>query len=380
MKIVLFAFLLLQLSAAHTQNLLANGGFEDENTCTEYHVTCAPEAWICTSPSFLFYFKDPNLAHSGGHVMGILAGHSKSYFKRTFIRSRLVCSLRKGHQYRLSFFVRSRYNILDSAGVYFTSYDFLFEKNVFHTIIPTVYLADASAKPAGTDTGWQQVAINYTATGEENFLSIGYFAKNDLKGNTGIYRENNFLFLLDDLAMVPLDPHEQICQDWKTNTDSIYAQNERHEYLDMMIRLYRHAPPQISPFTATIIPVIPAVPIWPVVDTLIIPDILFATGSAVLKKGSHPLLDSFCMAMNKKNFDSLLVEGHTDSVGTLVYNMKLSADRAQAVAGYIKQKIAINDGKLLIRHYAYFKPVALNNTPENRQKNRRVELLVYRHQ
>jgi outer membrane protein OmpA-like peptidoglycan-associated protein len=312
--------------------------------------------------------------------MGILAGHSKSYFKRTFIRSRLVCSLRKGHQYRLSFFIRSRYNILDSAGIYFTSYDFLFEKNVFHTIVPTVYLADASAKPAGADTGWQQVAINYTATGEENFLSIGYFAKNDLKGNTGIYRENNFLFLLDDLAMIPLDPHEQICQDWKTNTDSIYAQNERHEYLDMMIRLYRHTPPHISPFTATIIPVIPAVPILPVVDTLIIPDILFATGSAVLKKDSHPLLDSFCMAMNKKSFDSLLVEGHTDSVGTFVYNMKLSADRAQAVAGYIKQKIAINDGKLLIRHYAYFKPVALNNTPENRRKNRRVELLVYRHQ
>jgi outer membrane protein OmpA-like peptidoglycan-associated protein len=380
MKIVLLVFLLLQLSTAHTQNLLANGGFEDENICTEYHVNCAPEAWICTSPSFLFYFKDPKLAHSGGHAMGILAGHSKSYFKRTFIRSRLVCSLRKDHQYRLSFFVRSRHNILDSAGVYFTNYDFLFEKNVFHTIIPSAYLADASARPASADTGWQQVVINYTATGEENFLSIGYFAKNDLRGNTGIYRENNFLFLLDDLAMVPFDPNEQLCQDWKTNTDSIYAQNERHEYLDLIIRLYRYDPPHITPFTATVIPAIPAVSTLPMVDTLIIPDILFATGSAVLKKDSHPLLDSFCIAINKKSFDSLLVEGHTDSVGTLDYNMKLSADRAQAVASYIKQKIEINDGKLLIRHYAYFKPVALNNTPGGRRRNRRVELLVYRHQ
>ena len=183
--------------------------------------------------------------------------------------------------------------------------------------------------------------------------------------------ENNFLFLVDDWSMVPIDPNEQLCPDWRQNTDSIYAQNERHEYLDMLVKFYRQHPVIITPFASTIVPHI---------DTLVIPDILFATASATLNKDSHPLLDSFCAAIHKNRFDSLLVEGHTDSVGTLGYNTKLSADRAQTVADYIKQQVALTSDKLHIRHYAYNKPVAANNTTEGRRRNRRVEIFVYRHQ
>jgi outer membrane protein OmpA-like peptidoglycan-associated protein len=382
MKIGLFIFILLQHLTVSAQNLLANGGFEDENICTEYHVNCSPEAWICTAPSSMFYWSDPAQAHGGDHLMAMLAGHSKSYFKRIFIRSRIVCALRKGNQYRLSFFVKSRHPILDSVGVYFSNYDFLFEDRPFHNIVATTYAADAAAKPVKTDTGWQQVVLNYTATGEENFITLGYFAKNDLKGSTGIFRETNFLFLLDDIEMVPLDPKETICPDWKANTDSIYAQNERHEYLDMIIRLFRYDQPKIVPFTSTQLPkpVVIVVRPKPLIDTLIIPDILFATGKATLNANSHPLLDSFCNAISKKSFDSLLIEGHTDSVGTLENNQKLSADRANAVTFYIKQKTAISNDKLIIRYYAFLKPVALNNTAAGRRKNRRVELFVYWHQ
>jgi outer membrane protein OmpA-like peptidoglycan-associated protein len=370
MKTIFVIFILLLNDSARSQELLANGGFEDENICTEYHINCAPEAWICTSPSYSFYFKEAKLAHSGGHFMGILAGHSKSTYKRTFIRSRLVCSLQKDHRYRLSFFIKSRHDITDSAGIYFTAYDFLLEKNVFHKIIPTVYLADALQKPVKTDTGWQQVVINYTATGQENFLSIGYFGKNDLKGSTGIPMENNFLFFVDDLSMIPQDPAEMLCPGWRANIDTIYAQNERHEYLDMFIRYYRNDPPPVHRFPSTIAPHI---------DTLIIPDILFASGSAVLNKSSYPLLDSFCTAINKRSFDSLCVTGHTDSIGTLDYNNRLSAGRAQAVADYIKQQLMVRDDNLRIRYYAWFKPIALNSTAAGRQKNRRVEILLYRH-
>ena len=168
-----------------------------------------------------------------------------------------------------------------------------------------------------------------------------------------------------------MDLNEQLCPNWRQNTDSIYAQNERHEYLDMLVKFYRQHPAPITPFATTIIPHI---------DTLIIPDILFATASAALNKDSHPLLDSFCAAINKKSFDSLLVEGHTDSVGTLDYNIKLSAGRAQTVADYIKQQVNMTDDKMHIYHYAYLKPIAANNTGEGRRKNRRVEIFIYRHQ
>ena len=208
--------------------LLANGGFEDENICTEYHINCAPAAWICHLLLLSgFYFKEAGMAHSGNHCMGILAGHASTYYKRTFIRSRLICNLRPGSQYRISFFVRSRHNILDSMGICFTPYDFLFEKRLYYTIRPAVYVANAVVKPARTDTGWQRVVLTYKASGNENFIAIGYFGKNDLKGSTGVSMESNFIVLLDDISMVPLNTQEQLCSGWRQNLDSIYQQNER---------------------------------------------------------------------------------------------------------------------------------------------------------
>lgn len=370
MKIIaFFLFLSVQLPA-HAQNLLGNGGFEDENICTEFHINCAPEAWICTSPSFIFYFKDPKLAHGGQHFMGLLAGHSRGNYKRTFIRSKLICGLQKGNRYRLSFFVRSRHNILDSAGIYFTPYDFLFEKREHHRITPSVYFINALQAPVKADTNWQQVMVDYTATGEEAFVAFGYFAKADLKGETGIRMDNNFLLFIDDISMIPLNPNERLCPGWQKNLDSIYDQNERHDYQEVLMKKFRNEPLVSVKIAPTLVPR---------VDTLIIPDILFATGSAVLNHDSHPLLDSLCAALSKKNFDSLLVAGHTDSIGTLEHNMRLSSDRADKVADYIRKKGVIDGKKLFVRYYAYSKPIAPNSTVARRQKNRRVEVLVYRH-
>jgi outer membrane protein OmpA-like peptidoglycan-associated protein len=377
MKIFSFVLVLLFQLPARSQDLLANGGFEVENVCTEYHVKCAPEAWICTAPSYYFYFMGPEVAHQGKFFMGIVAGHSTRPYKRTFIRTRLVCSLQKDHHYTVSFFIRSPHAILDSAGIYFTAYDFLFEKRPFQTIVPAVYLATAASKPVKKDTGWQQVAIDYTATGEENFFTIGYFAKNDLKGSTGIDKENNFLFFIDDFSMLPADSAEQICPSWQANIDTIYAQNERHEYLDREIRLYRNNPPPLQRFDSTGIPV--AHIAAPRIDTLLIPDILFASGKTDLTSNSHPLLDSFCTALAKRNFDSLKIEGHTDSIGTLEYNKKLSAGRARAVAEYIYDRVTMTEEQLLVYYYAYTRPLASNATAVGRQKNRRVVILVYHH-
>ena len=370
MKTAAFIFFLSLHLQAFAQNLLGNGGFEDENICTEFHINCAPEAWICTSPSFIFYFKDHRLAHSGEHLMGLLAGHSRGTYKRTFIRSQLLCGLQKGNHYRLSFFLRSPHHILDSAGIYFSSYDFLFEKRPYQDVRPTLYFVNALQAPVKADTNWQQVIIDYTATGEEAFISFGYFGKALLNGSTGIRMENNYLLFIDDILMLPLDPKEQLCPDWKKNLDSIYDQNERHDYQEVLMQKFRNEPSVHIKISPTLVPRI---------DTLIIPDILFGTGSAILSSESHPLLDSFCLSFNKKNFDSLLVAGHTDSVGTMEHNIKLSTDRANAVANYLLQKLIINRNQILVRSYASTHPVAPNNTPAGRQKNRRVEIFVYRY-
>src|SRR4030095_6966122 len=112
-----FRFIISFILSCHftfSQNLLVNGGFEDENICTEYHINCAPEGWISTADTYNNFFKIPTLAHKGQHCVAIEAGNSRRQFNRTYIRTHLLCALRKGSKYRIEFFVKSRHDILDS--------------------------------------------------------------------------------------------------------------------------------------------------------------------------------------------------------------------------------------------------------------------------
>jgi OOP family OmpA-OmpF porin len=69
------------------------------------------------------------------------------------------------------------------------------------------------------------------------------------------------------------------------------------------------------------------------------------------------------------------VEGHTDSDGSDAYNLKLSQRRAQAVVDYLVSR-GIDGSRLSPVGYGEGAPVAPNDTPENKYKNRRVDLVV----
>ena len=359
-----FLFLLLLPVFSSAQSLLVNGGFEEENICSEYKVNCAPEGWIYTVPSFIYYFKDRQLAHSGERFIALIAGHAKKPYYRTFVRSRLLCGLRKDHEYQLQFYVKSAHPILDSMGVYFSSYDFLFEKRPYKSISPSIYFANAVQKPA-IDTNWQQLTLIYKATGDEAFITFGNFKRGDVTGPTNVERENNFFVLLDDISLMPLDVNEQLCADWQTAHDEIYAQDERHEYLDRLIKFYRNKLPEKIAISKTQVQRI---------DTLVMPDVLFATNSYALNEGAASLLDSFIHQTHNLLIDSVIVEGHTDSTGTLAFNQTLSQNRASSVAGYLQPHF---DKSIQARGWASEKPVADNSTPDGRQRNRRVEIYFY---
>ena len=71
----------------------------------------------------------------------------------------------------------------------------------------------------------------------------------------------------------------------------------------------------------------------------------------------------------------LQVEGHTDSVGTDDYNQQLSEKRAGAVRDYLVQQ-SISADAIEARGFGKTEPVASNDTPEGRQQNRRVEMVI----
>jgi outer membrane protein OmpA-like peptidoglycan-associated protein len=371
MKLRFLSFILLLSFSARAQNLLVNGSFEEENICTEYHRNCAPEAWISTTLTSDYYFENLQMAHSGTHFTGIMAGSTRNNLKRSFIRSRLLCALRAGHQYKVEFYVRSRHNALDSIGFFFSNTDVLFEKRELTKLRADAVYRDTLQKTANDTGAWKKIQIIYTATGNEVFFAIGVFKKTERTFTMPADVLGNYYIFIDDVSFVPLDEHELLCADINKVRQELYGENERHEMLVRKASIYKNKPPIVEKPTATILLK---------VDTLIIPDILFATASAKLNGQSASVLDSFSTAMAAKPFDSLIVAGHTDSVGTLIYNTKLSADRAQAVADYLIQKVKFNKRQLQVRYHAYLHPVATNLTPQGRQRNRRVEIFLYRHE
>ena len=105
----------------------------------------------------------------------------------------------------------------------------------------------------------------------------------------------------------------------------------------------------------------------------IIKGLLFDFGKADIKPEYEPFLDNVVRVLNK-NPDMLIeIQGHTDSIGSEAFNMKLSIKRAQAVADYLKAH-GINANRLTVTGFGKTRPVAPNDTEEGRAQNRRVQI------
>jgi outer membrane protein OmpA-like peptidoglycan-associated protein len=104
-------------------------------------------------------------------------------------------------------------------------------------------------------------------------------------------------------------------------------------------------------------------------------DVLFKTGSFELLPGARERLAKVSGIVIAHPGLHLEVEGHTDAVGSDEYNQKLSENRAQAVRDYLVQQ-GIPDNAIVSRGLGKTQPVASNDTPDGRQQNRRVELVL----
>jgi outer membrane protein OmpA-like peptidoglycan-associated protein len=69
------------------------------------------------------------------------------------------------------------------------------------------------------------------------------------------------------------------------------------------------------------------------------------------------------------------IEGHTDSIGSDQYNLKLSERRANSVKQFLIQQYRLAPERLVTLGRGKQEPIAENETPEGRQKNRRVEFV-----
>jgi len=104
-------------------------------------------------------------------------------------------------------------------------------------------------------------------------------------------------------------------------------------------------------------------------------DVLFRSGSYELAPGARERLAKVSGIILAYPSLHVSVEGHTDSVGGDEYNQSLSELRAQAVRDYFVQQ-GITSSSIEAHGYGKTAPIASNDTPEGRQQNRRVELVL----
>jgi OOP family OmpA-OmpF porin len=103
----------------------------------------------------------------------------------------------------------------------------------------------------------------------------------------------------------------------------------------------------------------------------------FQFNSAALSDQSGAaVLDALAEAVrNCEGRLSIIVEGHTDSTGSKAGNLKLSEQRAAAVAEYLRKKGVAGDN-ISSSGFGASKPIASNRTASGRAKNRRIEFRV----
>jgi OOP family OmpA-OmpF porin len=102
----------------------------------------------------------------------------------------------------------------------------------------------------------------------------------------------------------------------------------------------------------------------------------FEFDSAQLKPNMRAALDDVAARVQQSAGDeSLLIVGHTDSVGSEAYNMGLGERRARSTADYLIQQ-GVNADRISIKSMGESQPVADNSTKAGRAKNRRVEILT----
>jgi outer membrane protein OmpA-like peptidoglycan-associated protein len=108
-----------------------------------------------------------------------------------------------------------------------------------------------------------------------------------------------------------------------------------------------------------------------------LPDVLFDSGKATLSPGAKRNLDPLASYLRDESRGKIIVQGHADNTGTADQNMQLSLSRASAVKSYFVEK-GVTEDRLFTLGLGANYPIVSNDTPEGRQRNRRVELIIER--
>ncbi|MGB1216896.1 MAG: hypothetical protein ACPG5P_03425, partial [Saprospiraceae bacterium] len=241
---MMILFLLLFLSDfLYSQNLIPNPSFEDINVCIKYKKECTPQGWRnVLLREFQFPRIKPNhinpkapRAFKGERIVKMPVYNSGYEFDRTLIQTPLLCELKKGKSYKLTFHYMVEARTIKDFGIIFSDSIAILKgvKPLAFRDMPT----DGEVRIKTEEPMvWQKAELVYTARGGEQAMIIGNF-KSDENTKIKIVREkkkrevyqNRIKLWLDEFSLVPLDG-EIPCENIEKNRIEIYRDSIRHTH------------------------------------------------------------------------------------------------------------------------------------------------------
>lgn len=367
-KLLSLSCFILLAKMLTAQNLLANAGFEDRNTCLEAHDSCNPSAWFRIPSDEIPRPQDD--AVNGKYVEKIVMENVLSpVYYRSFIFTRLLCPLQKDTTYSLSIFIRAMSGDFHHLDLWMPAEEPYVSAKSINDITAQCAITNRD-RLKKYNKNWNEYKISFKATGKEQFLMLGNFNKKPLTKPSRHFINNEVVYEIDSLELLPASNTKR-CDDYESNLKELYSIHSRHS------RIFFnnwHG----SKDTASIKPSLVITPkANNEADTIILPDVLFEVNSSMINTSFKGILDSLAGSLAKKEILQININGHTDNAGAANYNLNLSQKRAEAVAQYLVDKEPLLKSILITDGFGDTRPKASNNIPEGRQLNRRVEIIIY---
>lgn len=312
---------------------------------SDYFNACAKRD--CSVPRNKMGVQEP---HDGLAYCGIYCSQ-ENY--REYIQTQLKQPLQKGQRYRVSFWVSladKSPHAVASLGALFTeemiadtaSWEILTDRETIdindaqqQTIATWLQPQVSNSKDSvlADSKGWHEICGEFVAQGDERYLTIGNFAPFNHSAVTSTDHVNAVLqgayYYIDDVCVTAAVPSTQVI-----------AEQD--------------------------------LPMPKAGEVKTLNGIFFATGKSDILPQSYNALQQLLELLRQHPGICIELRGHTDNQGTADFNMKLSLARAEAVANYLIER-GIDARRLSTQGFGKTMPIADNDTPEGRSKNRRVE-------
>lgn len=378
-KQILFLVLFINsLGISFSQNLIPDPSFENYSKKKRFAIetkhfkywetpnNSSPDIFCPynKSPSFQYnnkFWSGPHFPKTGETYFGIeLFGYKDAEY-REYINTPLRENLLRGHIYCFSMYIslaKICKSACDGIDIYVSSEKIESDKrNLFdYKIKPT--LTKLGGITTETDN-WVLVCSSFIAKGGEKYLYIGNF-KDDKNTTLKIVKKRKMdyesdvnyqysYYYLDDVSLVEIS-NEGNCN--CSNKEELLSFADTAKSIDNS-----------------------KIPLIPAGVSFVIPNLYFATNEWEILPKSFNNLDSLYSVLFENSNINILITGHTDDVGKEDWNLKLSENRAKAVADYLIKK-GISAERIAFEGKGSTYPIASNETEKGREMNRRVEIMI----